>query len=356
MTFFLNLLFTLLFSYLIGFKYKHTKLTDCAFYICLFYIGLVWIIIAGGQDNVGTDYPAYLDIFSGDRVEHYKKTGEIVFYYLVIFLNFLGLKGQVIFYIFYSINFIFLIFILKRFKLRYSFLFFLLYITYCNIYNNQLNILRQVTAIHICTYAVILFYENKKKLFSILILIATGIHLSSIIFYGLFILKWINKLNKRHLKFILYFCFAASFILSTKVFSIFTQYLPPMYAVHLLGDSLERESMLTAITKYMYIPLFIWSTFLLKNNLTPKERSLYIIGYLGFCLRILLIKISIISRVSDCFIILTAFPLFFLLRYLKQRNKKILFYLIVVGLIAFYGLKTLLFPSAEYMYNSIYKI
>lgn len=52
--------------------------------------------------------------------------------------------------------------ILKRIDLKYIFLFILLYITITGLFNNQLNALRQATAIYMGTYALILIVERKK--------------------------------------------------------------------------------------------------------------------------------------------------------------------------------------------------
>ena len=185
--------------------------------------------------------------------------------------------------------------------------------------------LRQAVAIHCGTYACILYCESKAKQCLVWIGIAFFMHVSSIILLSIYLYPFVKKLNNKWLEIILIISFIGSFFLNLKTFSFLTDYLPPAYAAHLEKEEMS-SSIITSLTKYIFIPFFYWGLKLLENN----------------------------SLNDFDFIIISAFPIFFYLIDLKKQNKKILFGLICLAIIAFYGLKTVLFPKAEYIYNSIY--
>ena len=353
MTFFLNLLYSISICYIIGQTYYKYKFSNNALLILLFCFGFIWVIICGGQYYVGTDYPTYLDLFNGNNIEYYYSKNEYLFYYIIAFFNSIGLSGQFLFYIFYLINFIFLFQILKRLNLKTIFIFILLYICFSNIFNNQLNMLRQATAIHICTYAGILYSEGKSKLTNIWIIVASLIHLSSLCMFSLFLFKKIEKIKIIHLKILLICSTVGMFFISSNIFSYLTYILPIHYQAYLEREPTD-SSFTTIFTKLIFIPLFWMSCNQNYNNFSMNKKRLFQIGFIGFCLKLLLLKIPVVNRLSDYFIILSIFPLYYLLEYLFINNKTKLFFTICMLLIAFYGAKTVLLPKAEYLYNSIY--
>ena len=102
MVYFLNLIYSVVDSYLIGkFTYR-AHLSGSAFGLLLLPIFIVWILICGGQDNVGTDYPAYIRLFNGESLDRY----EPVVFIVNACLSF-GIKGQAIYFVFYAIGFFF---------------------------------------------------------------------------------------------------------------------------------------------------------------------------------------------------------------------------------------------------------
>jgi len=171
MVFFLNYVYSLLLAYLISKNYSRVKVSAGAFLGVLLPIFLIWLSICGGQYDVGTDYWSYYGFFNGEDFYKFRDSGEYLFAWIISLCNSLGLYGQSLFYVFYGINFYFFYLILKRIDLKYIFLFILLYITITGLFNNQLNALRQATAIYMGTYALILIVERKKwKAFFFIIL------------------------------------------------------------------------------------------------------------------------------------------------------------------------------------------
>src|SRR5690606_24268939 len=107
---------------------------------------VLYFLVAGLQYDVGTDYFSYINIFEdSSRHQFYINRGEYLFAYLNIFLNWLELPAQSVFL---AISFIqaVLVFIYFKSIKKKGFilaLFFIAFICVTNIYNNQLNALRQ---------------------------------------------------------------------------------------------------------------------------------------------------------------------------------------------------------------------
>ena len=193
MVFFLNYVYSLLLAYLISKNYSRVKVSAGAFLGVLLPIFLIWLSICGGQYDVGTDYWSYYGFFNGEDFYKFRDSGEYLFAWIISLCNSLGLYGQSLFYVFYGINFYFFYLILKRIDLKYIFLFILLYITITGLFNNQLNALRQATAIYMGTYALILIVERKKwKAFFFIILSALIEH--TMIKKECFTTEWIEQI------------------------------------------------------------------------------------------------------------------------------------------------------------------
>lgn len=354
MTFFVNLIFSLVFWNALE-KYRNSVLLSRNVFGCIVsHLFLIWIFICGSQYYVGTDYPAYISLFNGEGLDFYYYKGEILFAAFIDLCNWIGLRGQSLYYIFYSINFFFLYLILKRIQFKHAYIFILLFITYSNIFNNQLNILRQITAIYIGTYSCMLLLEGKTKKYIFGIFIATLIHTSSIVLYSIYFINKKNIITHSFLKKILIISIIGSIIISPNIFNAFIPYLPIAYSYHISSGNVETYGLTLILTKYMFIPFFWLSLNLIKyNKLSKNETKLFYIGFIGFCFKLCLFKLSIVGRIADYFLIFSIFPLYFYLSYLSKK-RSLLFTIIISILILFYAMKTLVFPKSEYLYQSIF--
>ena len=141
MIFGLNFIYSLFYSYFLS---HYCKLNNYGIKTAILYLIpliAIWIAICGGQDEVGTDYSSYLSIFNGEDWNTYESNNEYLFLFIIKICHLIGIKGQSIFYIFYSINFIFLSLIIKRFKSQQVFIFILLYIVVTSLFNNIVRIM-----------------------------------------------------------------------------------------------------------------------------------------------------------------------------------------------------------------------
>ncbi len=356
MVFGLNFYYSLFYSYLVSCYCRDNNYGVHTALILFSPVFIVWLILCGGQYEVGTDYESYIDLFSGGDLHRYIFKGEILFVYIVNLCNNVGLRGQALFYIFYFINFIFLALIIKRFKSRQLFLFVLLYIVVTSLFNNQLNILRQTTACYIGSYAGMLIFENKRKKGFLFIVISFMIHNAAIVYLLIPLLnKIVRNLTINKLVIILIVCSIVGMTFNINFFLNFIPYLPADYAWHIQGGAVEDRQNFLIIMKYIYFPLYLLSLYHFSKRKENFKRIKVIFnwGILAYALRLLVVNFTVISRIFDFFLIFSIFPLLFYLHNISIMRKN-LYYLIIAYLIAIYSAKVLLFPVREYAYKSIY--
>lgn len=358
MIFTINLIFSFIcsysFSYFNNISSKNRFLT---YLLVLSPVWLIWLIICGGQYYVGTDYEAYYNIFKYVDTEHYHFKHEHIFAWIVELSSFFNLHPQSTFYIFYFIGFLFLIYIISNLNHKTSFIFIFVYLTVSTVFHNQLNTLRQYIASYIITSAIILLY-NQKNYFKFILLTscASLIHLSSIFAFPFILLKKRLNLNYKFAKKLLIFSLLFLFFGNFSWFiNIFIQFIPIQYKQYLGGVLDFSNSITFFLPKLIFVPLYFYSLVLLKkNSLQGLDLFLYKIGYISYCIRLFFMNNNIFNRIGDLFILLSIFPIYYLLSYLYTEKKKKTFYLICIFFIFFYLLKVIVFAKQEYLYNSIY--
>lgn len=358
MIFAINLIYTVIYSYSFSvYKKIINQHKFLSYFLYLFPVWTIWLIICGGQYKVGTDYEAYYNIFETCDVALYYKKFEYFFAYIVEISNYLDLPPQTPFYIFYLIGYIFFIKILTKIHHDTSFIFIILYISISTVFNNQLNGLRQYIALYICTYALLTLQDKKGLLkFSIYTICATFIHSSSLLIFPLAILKHYPKIsyNKGNLLLILSIILGAfggyNYIIS------YLTFLVPSHYQHYIGGVFDTTyGFSTLATKLIFIPFYFYSLTLLKTQkLNEYDLFLFKLGLIGYSIRIMFLSNFIFNRIGNIFLLVSMLPLYFLLRNLYIEKKYKQFAIICLFFISFYLSKVLLFPSQEYLYNSIY--
>lgn len=354
MIFFINLIISIIYSKGIGELYKNRPMTLGGYIILFFPLLAIWLIISSTQYYVGTDYGSYMEIFQGQKLDRY----EIGFLTILRGFFAIGVKGQIFYLIFYTISFFLLICIFKEFdnNIRYVFFLIIIYICVSNLFNNQLNGLRQAVATYLGSLGFIFFLKKRITLFWLLYLLAISIHLASIVYIVVLMTPIIYKLMKQQLYLLIVIGIILSFTLNINLFYLITDYLPQNYANHITYNFIENRSLNSMVLKYILIPIYILAISRCNYcNFTPFEKKLFNWGIIGFSMKLGLLGLPIISRVSDYFILLSMYPLYCLFKSLAQKNKHILLVSIISFLISLYFFKTIVFPSAEYTYHSIIK-
>lgn len=356
MVFLFNYLYSVAYTYLLGREYSHYRLTNSGLFFLLLPLLLLWLIISGGQDSVGTDYESYMYIFEGNQLDYYMEKHEYLFVAIVSLCNAIGIQGQALFYVFYGIIFCFLFLILQRFPQKQIFIFVVLYFTITNLFNNQLNGLRQAISIYIGTYAALLIFEDKKFKAFLAILVAMLIHQSAAILIIFYLFKSLtSRLFYKQLLICLLVAVGLSIVLKPSSVEFLAPYLPEAYMWHILGGAVEEKELMLKMTKYMFIPIYILALMQFKESKHSNwEKLLFKSGWIGFCFRLSLLNLTLVARIADYFLILSIFPILLYIDYLCRSHKTFLFVVILFFLSIFYCLKVTYFAHAEYLYNSIY--
>lgn len=359
MIFAINLIYTTIYSYIFS-KYNNSttqKYKFLNYLLFLFPIWTIWLIICGGQYKVGTDYEAYYNIFKTCDVTLYYKKFEYVFAYIVEISNYLELNPQIPFYIFYFIGCIFFIKILTKLHHNTSFIFIILYLSLSTVFNNQLNGLRQYTALYICTYALLTLQEkNGVVKFFTYTICATMIHSSSLLILPFILLKFSTQLSYRNGIILLIIAIILGAFGGYNIIVSYLLFLIPAHYQHYIGGTFDTTYGFTSlITKLIFIPFYFYSLLLLKSKkLNNSDMFLFKLGIIGYSIRIMFLSNFIFNRIGDTFLLISMLPLYFLLRDLYLEKKYTQFILICIFFISFYLSKVLLFPAQEYLYNSIY--
>jgi hypothetical protein len=297
--------------------------------------------------------------FNGER-NYFFRNGEYLFSFIIRICNYVGLKGQSLFFVFYGIGFFFFFLILKRLQIRYIYLYIILYITVSNIFNNQLNILRQMLALYIGTYGIILYLENKKISSIMLILIVSRIHFSALVFFAIYFIRlfYTEKQRIYYVLLIVSIAFGLLFRIEWLNILLNIKFLPWGYLNYIRSGNMEYRNISRILTKYIFIPFYLLAIISLvgKNKLTKKESILFFIGFISFCLRIAMINLDLFSRIAESFLLLSIFPIYFYFREILKKKQCFWFSLIIWSLFLLYFLKTIVFstPGKEYFYRSIY--
>ena len=364
MIFAINLIYSLFCSYSFSRFYKiGNKNNYIAYSIFLLPMWSIWLLICGTQDGVGTDYYSYYEIFSDPNTKlftyYYKQ--EYFFAWIVEFIDYFKLPPQTGFFIFYIIGFLTILKISTRLHHKTFFIFILLYLAYSTAFNNQLNGLRQYIALYWGTLGIMLLYDKKGgiiKFFSC-VFVACMFHSSSLLFIPFLFFKY----YKRNFS---YNCCMIIIIVSILfslfgsydwIWNIFDIFIPIKYLHYVGGEFDTAHGISKMITKLIFVPLYIYSLQLIKKK-KLKDYDLYLfqIGFMSYCIRLFFMDNIILNRIGVSFILISIFPIYYLLRYLYINKSYGKFHLICLFFIAFYLLKVIVFPSQEYLYNSIFKL
>lgn len=350
------LIFSSFFLYII-FR-KDNSYTYSAFLFCIFPILTFWIIIIGGQYNVGTDYFSYLEYFLEPNINDRFKENEQLFYYFVLWLNDFGFRGQSIFFIIATIEVIIFSYIsYKIVPTKYVYLFFVVFISFSTVFNNQLNAIRQYLVVYLFSLSTILLCCRKYFIPFLLLCLCIFIHNSSLFLFIIFPLVFISR--RLNIYLILFFLLLSAFIVILPIADSVGEVLKefPLYGKYVDSGYFSEIEIKNKLSKLIFLPLYIYSIILIgsgKMKLSPFYYKINIIGIISYGIKILFLISSLTNRFGMYFEILMCIPIVYLLIYLKNNNNIILYYIILYCMIFIYALKVTLFAQNEYRFDSIF--
>lgn len=346
--------------------FYYDKIVTLSFSASSFVIAVVvffMIIISSIQFNVGTDYFNYLNGLKSNNYFRYFNKGEYVYYLFYSVIQYFNLSSQTIFLFSSLINGLALYFILWMLKKEgYSlWIIFFVFFTYTGYFHNQMNGLRQYTAIiyFILFVFLILF---KFGWLNIALALFVGFFSHSTFIFSLIlciIIFFVYRLKIYSLK-IIYFISLIIYLSSPLFLEYFISNLAPQYLFYLETEYGEGLDISQLFSKLYFLPFFVYFIFLYCRN--NSFNYYFNKSHKGFRFLILfwsftsLMYISstgfgFMFRVSQFFIFFDIFPLYYIILYSIKSKKLFLFCFLFVSLFVPYFIKVVFFPVREYSYN-----
>ena len=319
---------------------------------------LLWVVIIGGQYEVGQDYRNYLDFFSHP---HYETRFEPLFTSLSNFAYNLGVKGQGQFYIYALINAIFVFAASHKLGIRNWGIFYFLLITVSTFFNNQMNGIRQCTAAVFVYWAFVELYTSKIKGIS-LMAVAGGFHYSAIVCLAFTYIEKITKLLTKYPKILLIAsCLMSLMPADEQLNQNIVELLPDEVLEETHYEVYAEEETATAsieliykLSKLLLLPLYLLSLVLLKTGtLSDKDQLFFRFGVLSYSLRCALLINHLIGRFSSYFWIPSILPIYYLCENLYNRKKYVELFFVLVYASFIYFIKVFM-GTAEYKSSFIY--
>lgn len=323
---------------------------------------LVWlpmfIILYGAlpslQYNVGTDYFNYVSIYDGN-VNHkiFYHKGEFIFYYIYDFIIAQHLGTQSIFILVGLMqSFIFYLILFRLKKQTFSILLVsFLFLVMTGIYQNQMNGLRNYTAVLLFILAFI--FRAQNKMFGAISCSIFGIFTHSTFIPMLAVIAlprkfWVYLGEKVLIVYILSFLFWVS-PLPILLLEYSIKYLMPHYS-HYLVNITQSSGLLNLLTKAYWIPLHLVFLSYCKT-FRFSSFDLIILGVWATTapLFLSLLDSGLFFRLYHYFVFFNFFPAYYLITLSNTY---------ITGLVILYALlpiclKVLVFPQGEYSYMAI---
>lgn len=320
---------------------------------------LIWSLFVGGQYGVGADYHAYNSLFKFPEGFAVQKTGEFVFFYILVFSKYLFDSSLATFFLLAFLSGGTLV-LISRFSVSRAqqWLFFFLFITVSTAFNNQFNAIRQYLSAYVLTFAFLLFLYKNYKISVVLFLISSGIHSSAVwaisILFILYLVSGFN-LGKRVLVLILIFSAIPVLFLDTKSYVSTLMELSgnTHYLNHKYFKILEFDDIILKLFNLLfYILLLLLSPLKIEGDSSTRNR-LYVVGILAYAVKMLSLASTVSNRFGMFFEVLMILPLVYALNYWFRKNSSLSFF-VLCAFFFVYFLKVTFFASGEYVYDSVF--
>lgn len=352
-------LFLFILTYLLSFldlsnvKYKHKQML-------FLFIAFILILFAGLRYEIGFDYFSYFRIFTDSHnLNNIFSHGiEPGFYLLNWFFN-----------LFFN-NFYFLIFfialvtiVLKvNFINKYSIYIFipLFYYYALDFLPREMGQIRHALAISILLFSIKYIFEEDFLKFIFLIIIATSIHYTSLIFIPAYFFNKI-KLDKKKMLFLITFSLGLALININDIILYLANIMPQIDPVESVIRYINRPGRTGRIGISLTV---IWRVFLFGVSFifyseifhTKKKRNIFDLYFLGLLIYFSLNGNAMFARrFAQVYMFLEGIIISYIIFSLKRKETKILFmiFLGIVMSVRFYGI---LLNSVFHDYKTIFSI
>lgn len=350
MTFFIFLIFSIwLFSSL-----KDEK----SFSIAYIFFAVVWILMVGGQNNVGTDYENYRNIFSHPNYyELFQERHEYLFFFIISLSKRIFDDPVVTFMLIAGISVLCLYKITQlSLPVEQRWIYVFLLIAFSTSFNNQFNAIRQYLSTFIFMVGFLYVMNKKWYIGGGVILLARGIHSSITPLYLIIFIFYIISFYRIKRSLLLALLIISAVIpLLDNAYDHLSDYMLLGGNIHYLEHSYVRPLIWEEkILKYFYLLFFLFAIIKMpKMDLTLKEYRLFVVGVFAFSLRMITLISSVSNRFGMFLELMMIFPLVFYFSYLQKKHP-ICFFIVFFIFMGIYFIKVTFLASGEYLYKSIF--
>lgn len=314
----------LLYSFFI-FKFVDAR-NRLSFFMGAALVSVPWIVIIGGQYNVGADYFPYLYFFNNPTTDG---RFEPIFAFTSVFLYDIGVIGQFQFFFFAFINALCFFVAVRKLEISRVMLFFFLFVTVSTLFNNQMNGIRQCVATFIVFLAFVEFYDS-KIIAVLLIFLAAGFHYSALVCLPFFFFKEIVLFATKRPRLLLLLTLIVTLLPLGEVANRYIfAYLPDFireetaYSAMYEGNDYvnEQVGLQFKLSKLLLLPIYYLSLEILdRDYLSDKERLFFRFGILAFSLRCMLLMNNLVGRFSYYFWLPSILPIYYYIKYLLDNK------------------------------------
>lgn len=323
---------------------------------------LFFVLIIGSQYRVGSDYTTYLDMFSGRiGLDYFDDKNEIVFSNFIRVCRSIGIEGQGVFFVLALFWIVLLLYAFSSFaNSRYLYVFLFLFVVLSTAFNNQMNAVRQYTAVYISLLLFVNYIDGKYVIAAILFVMSLLIHTSTMLLLPIFLIIWRCPVVESRI-------FQSVIVVSGIVFSLIykDEWLFRFVSIFdLYGNFNSNNEFVTSLseinkwTKFVNLPILAASIYNYDLfGLSEREKKFYTLGIFSYAIQMACLSSSVTARFGMFFQIFQIIPIAYYLIYLLHRKKNIykLVYMIVMLFLFFiYAVKVTVFAVGEYSYNSIF--
>jgi hypothetical protein len=343
---------------------RRKKIDGSAYFNLIFIFFL--IVPCALQLRVGTDYDGYVEIIENNEIHFnlFIEKKEYLFAYLSRIVYLMGDGyAHAIFVLVAIIYAVMLYKIMNSIEdqgYKKSLCFVIIWLA-TGMMHNQLSALRNFIAVYIVIYAILNLEDRSFLMYIVAIIVASLFHQTALFFALFYYVKKINwsKVNLIYLLLLSFLFFASG--LPLNILELLIEFIVPEYTRYIVGEavaSANNLNLLNLATKLIYLPIYIYAAIFLRgeyyDKLTSRRKMWFSIS-MFFCFAWTLIPYGgFFFRFYHYVVFFQIFTIYEVICYTRKKDKISLIFFSSIIILP-YLLKVIVFPSNEYLYNSILK-
>lgn len=301
--------------------------------IFIYIVILILILVSGLRYNVGTDYWTYSNMYTINipnmKINDIIKSNDIGFTILCKILYEFSENPQFMFLIVSVITIIPIVFMIKNYSYSFELSLYLYITTFA--YFSSFNILRQWIAASIISYGFKYLLERNLKKYSMIILIASIFHATSIIMFPIYFIA--DKNPRSLINLVLLIVSLLGVLFYRKFLDVAFNVLKNTQYSNYYSEFMNVGQGVNILRILVYIVPIFWVIIKYKNINVYEDKKIDIIinlSFIGMLFMILGIRHKYIARMTALFDIYYVLLIPYILRTGNKKSNKLIYYTIIV--------------------------